>query len=551
MITFPEINNLKFKYSRITKKERLYTSIYPKKFQKELESNNNLLSIIHIPPNNISYNNKKKHNHIKFFTAFTQEKEKINLEKNLKKQMKIIDYLTENLKSENEIIRKKIEFNKTYKGKRSFYPNNANYSRNFTNIIHNKPIDIDKFIEDINSFLLPNEKTFEIIQNLINDKIKNNKETQKLNCFSQLLNSKEILINSFNYELIFRNVFNNTFKEAFKKALLNNSLINKDDIKKEYQKQINDIKQNLNLLIEEKKNLTNNQKCSSLIINKNSFSLGSHLNNDKFSSKRNNKKINLEMYNRKNIQTKSSDNIFLNHKKNNKELIFFKNVKTNSKRNTLYENYVKGVILKTKMDNVKETKLKNIIRKQKIIIDNYRKSKEKIKNDHDILIKAENSVQKSIKVFDFLSNKKNKNKNQDIINYINNNERNIKFDNLLIKKIFNKSSIKRLLFDEKINKGKNSFNDNYKNDAQQNKKLIKENSCKLFNTGNESIKEYEERKEKAGGIKISLKKKNALNIKTFKDYLRDENYIPQINELNNKVEEKSNFTINAYKIKIK
>ena len=524
MLIFPD--NLKFKNSPTIKRKRLYSSIYPKSFINELESNKNLFSIIPMPPNNISINNsyqkiKKKYNHNNFFTSFTQEKEIINLDKKLNNQMKIINYLTEYLKTNNEIIPKTIEFNKKSRNKRSLYFNKANYNRNLVNMLSNKQINVDKFMEEINSFLLPNDKTFENIQNLINDRLRMNIETNKNEALSQLLKIKEIPIDTFNYELIFIYIFNNTFIEALKKTLANKTLINKNGIKEEYHKQINNIKHKLNLHNKEIEDLTHNKKFESLIVNKNYSTISSYLNSDKLTSDTNNKNFYLEMYNKKSFQTNSSDNIFFNRKKNNKELFSSKNTNINSKRNTLYENYVKGVVKKTKMINFKDSRLNSIIRKQKFIIDNYIKLKQK--NEKDNLIKLENSFQKNIKFFDFLSNKKNKNKNEDIINYINNNESNIKFENLLIKRIFNKSSLKKSLIDMNINKYKNLFNDNDKGNSLQNKKLIKKNNFKLFIDGKESIKKYEERK-KVKSFNIFFKKKKALNIKSFKDYLQEKKH---------------------------
>ena len=526
MLIFHGISNLKFKNSPTIKRERLYSSIYPRNFIKELESNKNLFSIIPMPPNNIPINNsyqksKKKYNDINFFKTFTIAKENINLDKNLKNQMKIINYLTEYFKTDKEIIPKTIEFNKKSRNKSAFNSNKANYSTNLVNTLSNEPINVDKFIKEINSFLLPNDKTFESIQNLINNKIKLNKETRKTEVPSQILKTKEIPIDTFNYELIFIYVFNNTFVESLKKTLSNKTLINKSGIKEEYHKQINNIKHKLNLHNKEIEDIPNNQKSEPLIVNKNSSAISSCLNRDKSDSNRINKKINLKMYNKQNIQTNSSDNIFLNHKKNDKELIFLKNVKTNSKRYTSYENFIRGVVKKTKMVNVKESKFKNIIRKQKNIIDNYKKLlKEKIKNDKDKLIKTENSFQNNNKVFVFLSNKKDTNKNEDIINYINNNESNIKYENLK-KTIFKISSSKKLLFDENIFNCKNIFNENGKNKEQQNNKLIKENNSKFSNTCKEPIKKYVKRK-KNKGIKIFLKKKKALNIKNLNYYLQEE-----------------------------
>ena len=452
MLIFTDLNELRFKFLTKPKRKSLYSSIYPKNFKISLKQINYLSDIFPNSPTNIPNNNsnqKKNNTYNNNFSLklFTYEKERNIMSRNLKNQLKLINYLTEKLKTENKIIRNKIEFNTLSKNQKSFYPIKENYN-NLTNKFSNKQVDIDKFIEEINSFLLPNDKTFENIQNLINDKIKNNKETPKIEPFNELLMSKDIPINTFNYELIFRYIFNNTFKEALKKALLNKTFINKDDIKEEYQKQINDIKLNLNLHNKEIENINNNQNFKSTIKN-NSSALITYINNSKLES--NNyisTKSERHKRNRIIIQTNSSNDIFFNQEKfsklyENKIICNNSKIKELNKKycnnlnyklcnKTLYGNYFQIGILKTKTNNVKDSRLKNIIKKQKIIIENNLKLR-KNKNEKDnSLINKENSVKKNIKVFDFLSNKKlynNNNKNEDIIDYLNINKIRIKIEN--------------------------------------------------------------------------------------------------------------------------
>ena len=625
MLIFPDIDDIKFKIPPKTKRERLYSSIYPINFQKELKQINNLFSIIPMPPTKITLKtksckkSKEKNGVNKFFSVITPDSEKINLDKDLKNDINTINNL-ELLKIENEIIPKTIEFNKTSRNKRSFFSNKANYKRNLVNIFSNKLIDIDKFIEEINSFLLPNDKTFENIQNLINDKIKMNKNTLKNDVFNHLLKSKEIPITTFNYELIFRYIFNNTFKESFKKALLNKTLITKKEIKEEYQKQINNIKQYLNLHNQERKDLRNNLNFESLIINNNSSPFVTNINNNKLTYLGRNER------NRKIILSNSLDNIFSNLNNYNKELfdskyynidwekkkldkqnslIFPPDNETLHKENT--ENSIESIVFKRKMDILREKRLKDIIKKKKSIIDDFIKLKEIINNDEENLIKTENSVQKNIKKFVFLScqkpSNKNDNKNGDILNCINNNEKTVKFENSLIKERINKFFIQenklnekndfninslngienkksniignnietelkikeldskngisflknsfsqRALFAKNIIIGKNLFNNNEKDDTLQYKKQIKDNYSKLFNDDNEPIKWDEEIKKAIDNKKrkiilkknLFLKKKGALNVGSFKDFLNEGYYEYKMEELNNKFEEKTIF----------
>ena len=554
-----------------SKRKILNPLISQNNYKKEFETFKELpiFSTKILTKNNLHQKNKNIYCNNYSKTVLTSEKDGKTMNNNLNNQMKIINYTTEKFQKEKEIIHNTIDFNKGLKNQKSFYSIKEDYN-NSTNIFSNKPIDIDKFIEEINSFLLPNDKTFEYIQNLTNDKIKMNIETQKIDAFSQLLKSKEIPVNTFNYQLIYRYVFNNTFKEAFKKALLNKTLINKDDIKEEYQKQINDIKLYLKSHNKEKTNLSNIQNFKSLIKNI-SPALRPYLNNNKLSFSRNSKILGLEKFerNRNIIRTNSSNNIFFNQEKHKIKLFDNKDINFNTKRieldrknnlATLYdnnaldkentENIIPGIISKTKMDYIRESRLKNIIKKQKMIINSCMKLTKRIKNNEENLIKTGNSISPNIKVFDFFSdNNVINNKNEDIINYINNSEKSIKFEDSLIKDTFNISLSKKKSFDDKIIVSKNLLNDNIKSNNIQNKKLIKEKNFRIFNTNDGQIKKEEEGKKteriKKDKIilnkKISLNKKNTLSIRSFKDFLKEEDDKPKIKELNNKVEVEKNF----------
>ena len=554
-----------------SKRKILNPLISQNNYKKEFETFKELpiFSTKILTKNNLHQKNKNIYSNNYSKTVLTSEKDGKTMNNNLNNQMKIINYTTEKFQKEKEIIHNTIDFNKGLKNQKSFYSIKEDYN-NSSNMFSNKPIDIDKFIEEINSFLLPNDKTFEYIQNLTNDKIKMNIETQKIDAFSQLLKSKEIPVNTFNYQLIYRYVFNNTFKEAFKKALLNKTLINKDDIKEEYQKQINDIKLYLKSHNKEKTNLSNIQNFKSLIKNI-SPALRPYLNNNKLSFSRNSKILGLEKFerNRNIIRTNSSNNIFFNQEKHKIKLFDNKDINFNTKRieldrknnlATLYdnnaldkentENIIPGIISKTKMDYIRESRLKNIIKKQKMIINSCMKLTKRIKNNEENLIKTGNSISPNIKVFDFFSdNNVINNKNEDIINYINNSEKSIKFEDSLIKDTFNISLSKKKSFDDKIIESKNLLNDNIKSNNKQNKKLIKEKNFHIFNTNDGQIKKEEEGKKteriKKDKIilnkKISLNKKNTLSIRSFKDFLKEENDGPKIKELNNKVEVEKNY----------
>ena len=71
--------------------------------------------------------------------------------------------LTKNLKNQKNIIPSIFEFNNNPK---NMY-NTLTKRENYKNQIKNKPININTFITEINSFLLPNNKTFKTLKNLI------------------------------------------------------------------------------------------------------------------------------------------------------------------------------------------------------------------------------------------------------------------------------------------------------------------------------------------------------------------------------------------------
>ena len=627
MIGLPNISRLKFIISRKPRRGRLNSAINPKNYKKILKQINNVSFINPISYNYINNNsyegNKNSHNNYHSSSVFISEKEKNILNKNLKQQIKYINNSKEKIKTEREKIPNIFEFNTKPKNKNSPLTFRATYN-NIKKIFSNKPVDINKFINEINSFLLPNNKTFENLQNLLNYKIKN-KESSKKGLFIQFFKRNDLPINKINYGVYYKYIIKNTFKEVLKKAMLTKVLITKKEIKEEYKRQINGIKQYLKLYNKENKvdkDLTNGQNLKSLIINNSCTSLIPRLNENKIDTikigtNKSIKKLNLEKHkrNRKIIQNNSTDNILFHLDYFKKESFDTKNHNANSKNKELsknknsllslpdnsnkfnkenFEYNFQRDIFKTRIESIKEKRLKNIIQKQKNIISDYIKIKEKNKHTHeDYSIKTENSVKENIVGFNFFTNRKNghNNKNEDIINCINNSEKSIKFENPLIKdkiskylfkennkkdREFNINSVtgfeNKTLFNNNLNseneiKNNNNNNLNLKslsknnisllknslplvplpNESNQlNKQLIKENYSQLFDGVIKPIKK-EERKKRDNPSKLHLskkfvlKKKKTLNVRSFKDFLNEEYYESQVKAVNNKVEEKKNF----------
>ena len=108
-------------------------------------------------------------------------------------------------------------------------------------------IDVDKIINIINAFLIPKEKTFENLEILINDRIKN-KESLKNIDESFLINQNYEFGNNKIIEIIYKDIIKKIYKQMLKKGIKLNSKINKDEIKNEYNNQINNLKEYLDIL---------------------------------------------------------------------------------------------------------------------------------------------------------------------------------------------------------------------------------------------------------------------------------------------------------------
>ena len=119
-----------------------------------------------------------------------------------------------------------------------------------------KKIEINKVINLINSLLIPNGKTFEILQKLIN-----------YNCFiNQTSESKKFQI----IEQLFKDIIKKICKQMIKKGYETNTLINKNEIKKEYKNEIINLKEYLeNIKNNNIKNIINNFNINSLVKDKN------------------------------------------------------------------------------------------------------------------------------------------------------------------------------------------------------------------------------------------------------------------------------------------
>ena len=252
------VHGLKRNNSLIIKrknKKYLNSAIYQKDFKKVLISFDDRSNIISQRQNKINSNNLNEESKANFNNnsngLIRLEKEKNNLRKNLILPLKF-NNPNKKLNTDRGKISDQFEYDIKHKNKCIFltYKENNKINKKRKEF---KPININRFINEINSFLLPNEKTFENLKNLINYRIIY-KESIKTPDLEKLLKRCESQDKQITYELFYRYIIKKTFKELLKLGNLNNSLIDKNQIKKEYQKQINEIKEYLKSQNKEYKN---------------------------------------------------------------------------------------------------------------------------------------------------------------------------------------------------------------------------------------------------------------------------------------------------------
>ena len=507
---FPEITKLKSLNLSKSNIDRLNSAKYPKKNKTNLKLTDKHSSII---PHFQNINNNSYENRIKRIpnntSVYISEKEENNINKNIFKPIKF-NNPSEKTQTEKDFIPNIFECNFRRGHKLNVFTHREIYSMNKRKF-WNKPIDVDKFIKEVNSFLLPNNKTFGILKNMINYRIKN-KESLKNTIFGQIFKRNDFPVGKFTYEIFYKYIIKNTFKEVLKKSFLNNSMANKKEIKEEYLRQLNGIKEYLNLHNNEFNDINDNNNIESFVLNNNNNNNKNISNNNSNNLSMNNsikeknlfknkryKKLNIEKHkrNRKIIQNNSSDNIFSQHYNYNKSSLFFntKNLNMNSKNqelikkdsirsfdavnnsnnNTKFTEEKNQIQSKASMEKDvspnKETKikLKEIIQKQKKAFSNQKLLLQKINNNNnkgDMQIKSENSIHEKIKGFNLFFNKKNENvnKNEDIIGFLNNKDKKVIFSNRFIN-----DKINRNFFRTNIIKL-----DFYKNNENINQKKVQE-----------------------------------------------------------------------------
>ena len=582
-------NNRKLKVfkAKILTNEISNAAMNPKNYKDLVKLNYNYSYNISQPHYNINKSleeNKKvlSNNHSTSRLKF--EKEKNLLLNNLKKQIKINNFnkkvikvkvMNQNLFESNNNAKSKINVLTDRKNNKI---NQKRFSNNLKQVF--------QFIDEINPFVYPNNGTFENIKNLVNYKLIN-KDSLKNTILQQMFKKIDFPINKFSDEILNKYILKNTFKAVLKKGYLNNSLISKQEIKDEYYRQIDEAKRYLPFLNEENEGPYYDKDLGSLLIN-NSFNL-SNSNDNKVILNKRCKIMNPIKHkrNRQIFENKSVDNIYSKFYSSNKELFdtkykiiqnknkeftknnylsFHNNV--NNEKNDFKlrtKNYSKNEIFKTYS---KEKKLNDIILKPKNYIINQKNIVHSFNHKVNAPLNSENSKQETCKGFKiFLSKntfKEKENRNEDIINFINNNE-NIKFSNrfregkiinhntniIFEKRNFYNNSLnlekghteqfERGLFKEKYNIDKNYFIEDNKEYKSKRNESTKDNHFQLFNKGNELNRKESEKNNNDKKIlikKICIKKKKALKERKFKDLLKEEVYENNTKTTNHKIEDK-------------
>ena len=583
-------NNRKLKVfkAKILTNEISNAAMNPKNYKDLVKLNYNYSYNISQPHYNINKSleeNKKVLSNNHSTSSLKFEKEKNLLLNNLKKKIKINNFnkkvikvkvMNQNLfESNNNNAKSKINVLTDRKNNKI---NQKRFSNNLKQVF--------QFIDEINPFVYPNNGTFENIKNLVNYKLIN-KDSLKNTILQQMFKKIDFPINKFSDEILNKYILKNTFKAVLKKGYLNNSLISKQEIKDEYYRQIDEAKRYLPFLNEENEGPYYDKDLGSLLIN-NSFNL-SNSNDNKVILNKRCKIMNPIKHkrNRQIFQNKSVDNIYSKFYNSNKELFdtkykiiqnknkeftknnylsFHNNV--NNEKNDFKlrtKNYSKNEIFKTYS---KEKKLNDIILKPKNYIINQKNIVHSFNHKVNAPLNSENSKQETCKGFKiFLSKntfKEKENRNEDIINFINNNE-NIKFSNrfregkiinhntniIFEKRNFYNNSLnlekghteqfERGLFKEKYNIDKNYFIEDNKEYKSKRNESTKDNHFQSFNKGNELNRKESEKNNNDKKIlikKICIKKKKALKERKFKDLLKEEVYENNTKTTNHKIEDK-------------
>ena len=598
MLIIHGLNRSNSLYIKRTKREKLNSAICQKNFKNAFISFDNQSNNISQSQNKITnknfYEESKVNSNNNSNGMVITEREKNNLKKNLMFPLRF-NNTNKKLNTERGILPKQIEYNNRYKNNCVFltYKGNSDINKKGK---EQKLININKFINEINSFLLPNEKTFENLKNLINYRIIY-KESIKTPELEKLLKRCENQDKQFIYELFYKYIIKRTFKQLLKLGTLKNALIDKNQIKKEYQKQINEIKEYLklqnieytkkldNIKSSERRNkisTTENLKESRKSLNKiikivdiekhrrkmkinqnNSSDLIFHIHNfDEASDELENQNVNYKNYelNKKKFEALLSlpenNKIIDKNTQFRKFYMLYQNTKDRQYNSSLdeikeqectipkNENKSNNEICKTKVTKQKENPLINISLKLKKNNSNIIKNNKILakNNKNDIQFKTEITEKKKPQIngINFLLNlhnihNKNNNNNDDIINFLNNDEKMVKFTNKILNDHINKTAFKGKRFGLNLNQDNN--NSTIKEDFElKNLSQFNQENSETFNnsTNLENLfKEKATKMESHSKYRSFLIKKSSSQKNIFDDekFILNENFFKDNNQM--------------------
>ena len=638
MLIIHGLNKSQSLFIKKSRREKLNSAISQKNFKNTFISFDNHSNNISQPQNKINNKYFNEESKVNFYNNSNgmgiSEKEKFNLKKSLIFPLRFYN-TNKKLNTEKGNVSKQMEYENRYKNKCVFltYKGNPNVNDKKR---ENKPININKFINEINSFLLPNEKTFENLKNLINYRIIY-KESIKAPDLEKLLKRYENQDKQIIYELFYKYIIKRTFKELLKIGNFKNSLIDKNQIRKEYQKQLNEIKEYLKL---QNKEFTkgHNNNIIELSEKRKKISTAENLRESRRSFYKNYKIVDIEKSKRRMTinHNNSSDVIFhihnfdkesdelenqnvkyinqeLNKKKFEAFLSLPENNKINYKNSQLRKYYmllnnntkehhsnsslddIKAqpyIIPKIKIENNKNdkvSKLKITYPKENPIIITKKPKTNNIsdntnntnmtknnnsKNKKDIQFKTEISDKKKPQIKEFNvflglhnihnKNNKNNNNNDDIIYFLDNKEKMVKFTNKILNEhINNKKAYKGKKFVLNLNYEnhdsiiKEDFEHNNISNTKDDNSETFNNSTNLENFFNEKeLKIEPQPRYRSFLIKNSSSQKNSFDGK----FSLNENFFKENNQIMQKLNKNiypslfnkaSDYSIKDEKIKLK
>ena len=405
----------------------------------------------------------------------------------------------------------------------------------------NFKINVNNIVKSINTLLLPHDQTFEILEKLINDRIKNKESSKHLD--EKLINYESELSKNKILQIIFMDVIKKIYKQILKKGYKYNVLSNKNEIKKEYFNKIKNVKEILTLVKNEKeKELLYKCKTNSpnIIKTKKNFitiKLTSHkkLNNPNLFEKEENNNLTSNENKIKIKKNKSCDDVifhFYNFNEASNEI-----QKQNFLKDQLINQFNYNYLISTSLSNdfFRKIEHKNNFVK-KYILQKKTKNEKNIKEKNDILSNSNLSTNNKINS-NYINNKfgteKETYKTLKLHTYENKNKLNINLQNNLIEKNNKKYNHSDNNNDNKNNENDKLNNKRYENDSDDRNNSFNNNKNEIISNHNNKNHFFINNKNVNIQEKIYFQNKYQLAENNNKKYNKNEDIINYI-QCNNK-----------------